>query len=279
MIFFMGIYFLLFSLFFSANTFAKDLTSPLSKIKRETELKINLSLSGFRKFKNLFLSKYDGETSLRTDFYFDIFKENHYLLRTLSFPVKLRITREKNDSNWQVKKTILTDESSLFTIKTTNSASLFFPLEKSFIKLMDDYDFYLEKADSYALILAQKMQEELSRENIFSFSQKLCQNDCPEDAEYFLAYRNKKERVKIDLRLGGDLYSLFVGQTENREILTYELEVEIKTPFNPDDLSSKINSLTKWLKKNGFNDSDLEHQPSSDPAYFSESQLKKISPL
>ena len=91
--------------------------------KVEVELKLNLTQSGFNKLKTVFLKDFKGEESQRSDFYFDIFKNSSYLLKTSTPPVKIRLQQDE-ELRWQTQKTLSSSTLSIFGVKKTESASM-----------------------------------------------------------------------------------------------------------------------------------------------------------
>ena len=249
---------------------SKDELTPPSKT--EVELKINLTKAGYNKLKSTFLQKYKGEESSRSDFYFDIFKNDSYQLKTAQPPVKIRFQWDGTDLTWQTQRVLSSSLQSIFIAKKTESISMDIPADTSLIESIKNYHAKLDALDPYALTMAANIQATMDAQGIITFTQALCPQ-CTKEERFFSSHLNTKSRVKIKLKLAEDQFSVQVGETNNRGIITYELEAEVK---KSSDLEKSAESLHKWLTTNGLESTHIESNPAMDPTKDSETKLKVL---
>lgn len=246
-----------------------DLNTPS---KTEVELKINLTKTGFTKLKTTFLQKYNGAESARSDFYFDIFKNDSYQLKTSGSPIKIRLQSDGETLSWQTQKTLSSSALSIFSVKKTESISMDVANDPSLVQSIQKYHSLLNALDPYALTIASSIQITLDNVGILAFNQTLCPQ-CSRTESYFSTHMNDKKRVKIKLKIAEDQFTVQVGETNNRGIITYELEAEVK---KSNDLPKSTESLQKWLTANGLEAIHIDSSTQVDPAQFSELKLKEL---
>lgn len=240
--------------------------------KTEVELKINLTKTGFTKLKTTFLQKFKGEESSRADFYFDIFKNDSYILKASQPPIKIRLQWDGETLTWQTQKTLNSSTLSIFSAKKTESISMDIPNDSSLISTIQNYHSKLNTLDPYALTIASSIQSSLDDKGILAFNQALCPQ-CTKTERYFSTHMNDKKRVKIKLKIAEDQFTVQVGETNNRGIISYELEAEVK---KSSDLAKSAESLQKWLTTNGLESIHIDSSTPVDPTQFSEEKLKQI---
>lgn len=240
--------------------------------KTEVELKINLTKTGFDKLKSVFLQKFKGEESARSDFYFEIFKNDSYVLKTAQPPIKIRLQWDGSALTWQTQKTLNTSALSIFSAKKTESISMDIPNDSALMQSIQNYHLKLSNLDSYALTIAESIQSTLDAKGILAFNQALCPA-CTKTERYFSSHMNDKKRVKIKLKIAEDQFSVQVGETNNRGVISYELEAEVK---KSSDLAKSAETLHKWLVTNGLESIHIDSSVAVDPAKFSEEKLKQL---
>lgn len=240
--------------------------------KTEVELKINLTKTGFNKLKSVFLQKFNGVESARSDFYFDIFKNDAYQLKTAQSPVKIRFQWDGQDLTWQTQRVLSSSTLSIFSAKKTESISMDIVNDSSLIQTIQNYHSKLESLDPYALTIASSIQSTLNEKGIITFTQALCP-ECTKEARYFSTHMNDKKRVKIKLKIAEDQFTVQVGETNNRGVISYELEAEVK---KSSDLAKSAESLQKWLSANGLESIHIDNSLPVDPTQFSEEKLKLL---
>lgn len=261
---------LLFSAFPMSAMASKE--QPMTSSKTEIELKINLTKAGYNKLKSTFLQKYKGEESSRSDFYFDIFKNDSYQLKTAQPPLKIRFQWDASDLTWQTQKVLSSSVITIFTVKKTESISMDTPVDFSLIESIKNYHLKLDALDPYALTMAANIQASMEAKGIITFTQALCPQ-CTKEENFFSTHLNTKSRVKMKLKISEDQFSMQVGETNNRGIITYELEVEVKKSH---DLEKSAESLHKWLTTNGLESTDIESSTAIDPTKDSEAKLRML---
>jgi len=243
-----------------------------SPSKTEVELKINLTQAGFNKLKATFLQKFKGEESGRSDFYFDIFKNDAYQLKTARPPIKLRFQWDGKDLTWQTQKVLSSSVLSIFSAKKTESISMNIPSDHSFIDSIKNYHSKLDALDPYALTIASHIQTTMNEKEIITFTQTLCPQ-CLIEERFFSTHMNTKSRVKIKLKIAEDQFTVQVGETNNRGILSYELEAEVK---KSSDLAKSAETLQKWLTTNGLEAIHIDSSIAADPTKDSEEKLRQL---
>jgi hypothetical protein len=248
------------------------LSSPLFaslgglETKAEVELKLNLTKAGYENLRLHLLKEFKAEESSRSDYYFDVFENYEYILKKASPPIKLRFMWDGLDLKWQSQKTMKTYAHSWFTFKETLADSSLIQRSPELLLLIDEYHQKLEKPlqDTHdILILAKKIEESLIERNIIAASSQ----------NYFSTHINHKKRVKIKLKLEADQFNVQLGETDNRGVVTYELEAEIKKIT---DTKKSAERLKTWLISNGFNSSHIETKAETDPALYSQNILRQI---
>lgn len=239
--------------------------------KTEVELKLNLTKTGFSKLKSVFLQKFKAEESSRSDFYFDIFKNDAYQLKTAP-PVKIRFQWDGGSLTWQTQKVLSSSTLSIFSAKKTESISMDIVNDSSLIQTIQNYHSKLESLDPYALTIAASIQSILDEKGILSFTQALCPQ-CTKNESYFSTHMNDKKRVKIKLKIAEDQFTIQVGETNNRGTISYELEAEVK---KSSDLAKSAESLQKWLTTNGLETIHIDSSTAIDPTKYSEEKLKQL---
>jgi hypothetical protein len=240
--------------------------------KTETELKVNLTKSGLESLKKTFLNKFGGVESQRSDYYFDIFQNSHYFLKTAEPPIKLRYMWDGENLTWQTQKTTKTDARSIFSIKTTDAISMDIKHDDKILEEIINYHQALSALDPYALTIANTIQESLALEGIIALTQSFCLQ-CSPNAKYFSTHMNTKNRVKIKLKLEDSEFVVQLGATDNRGVISYELEAELKSKA---DLYKSADRLNTWLQSQGFNASFIDISVPVDPTEISEGQLNKL---
>ncbi|MBY0413188.1 MAG: hypothetical protein K2Q18_03440 [Bdellovibrionales bacterium] len=244
---------------------------PQSEIKKETELKINLTESGYKNLRDQFLKDFKGEKIKRQDFYLEIFENGKYLLKRVEPAIKLRLMWDGLDIKWQIQQTQKSWVYSIFSFKETLAESQ----EISGSHLLNNIEKYHEKLSAgnlEALEQARSIQKTLTEKGLISFAGNLCK-ECTIDQNYYSSHINEKIRTKIKLRLGDDQFNVQVGETNNQGTLTYELEAEVKKSEN---LKASADLLKEWLFKRGMTLSDIETKVENDPANATENALKKL---
>ncbi|MBC7713801.1 MAG: hypothetical protein H7177_10710 [Rhizobacter sp.] len=257
---------------FIITTSTASMACPGASCKTDVELKVNLTQNGFETLKKIFLKKFDGEESQRSDYYFDIFQNNHYFLKTAEPPIKLRYMWNGKDLSWQTQKTTKTDARSIFSIKTTDAISMDIKHDNKIFEEIQNYHAALAKLDPYALTIAKNIQQEMLDAGVIDFTRTQCQQ-CTTGAKYFSTHMNTKNRVKIKLKLDDDQFTVQLGTTNNRGVVTYELEAEIK---KSSDLYKSADRLNNWLQSLGFNSSQIDIAVPAEPTAISEEQLNKL---
>lgn len=240
--------------------------------KTEVELKINLTKTGFNKLKSVFLQKFKGEESSRSDFYFDIFKNEAYQLKTAQPPIKIRLQWDGVALTWQTQKTLSSSPLSIFSAKKTESISMDIVNDNLLTQTIQSYHSKLEALDPYALTIAGSIQSILDEKGIITFTQALCPQ-CTKEERFFSSHMNDKKRVKIKLKIAEDQFTVQVGETNNRGVISYELEAEVK---KSSDLAKSAESLQKWLTTNGLESIHIDSSTAIDPTKFSEEKLKQL---
>lgn len=249
---------------------SKDELTPPSKT--EVELKINLTKAGYNKLKSTFLQKYKGEESSRSDFYFDIFKDDAYQLKMAQPQVKIRFQWDGTDLTWQTQRVLSSSSQSIFMAKKTESISMDIPADSSLIDAIKNYHSKLDALDPYALTMAANIQATMNALGIITFTQALCPQ-CTKEERFFSSHLNTKSRVKIKLKIAEEQFSVQVGETNNRGIISYELEAEVK---KSNDLETSAQSLHNWLTANGLESTHIETSPAIDPTKDSEAKLRVL---
>jgi adenylate cyclase class IV len=240
--------------------------------KTEVELKINLTKTGHTKLRTAFLQKFKGEESSRSDFYFDIFKNDSYVLKTSQPSFKIRLQWDGIALTWQTQKTLNSSTLSIFGAKKTESISMDIPNDTALISSIQNYHAKLNALDPYALTIASSIQNSLDDKGVLAFNLALCPQ-CTKSERYFSTHMNDKKRVKIKLKIAEDQFTIQVGETNNRGIISYELEAEVK---KSSDLAKSAESLHKWLTTNGLDSTHIESNIPVDPTQLSEEKLKQV---
>ncbi len=249
-------------LLFALTSFAQASIGP-SEIKKEVELKLNLTEAGYKNLRSHLLKEFKGEESSRSDYYFDIFENYEYILKKATPPIKLRFMWDGLDLKWQSQETIKTYAHSWFTFKETLAESTVLKQGPELLKQIENYHQTLERFDRDALINAKAIQNVMEERQIIA----------PSEKSYFSTHLNHKKRVKIKLKLEDDQLNVQLGETDNRGVLTYELEAEIKKSA---DYKRSAERLKTWLLSNGMTPSHIETKVEADPALFSQNILRQI---
>lgn len=239
-------------------------------IKTEFELKVPLTNAGFQKLKTLFVDQYQAQESFRTDLYFDIFEGEHFVLKNLSTPVKLRF----QDSKWQIQKSHSLNPVGYIVRKM--SQSLAFAVDSmDYNKIRQNIiDFHgeLSERNPKALDSAKKIREQLLELKLFNQAIQLCEL-CTSDKAYYSSQMNQKKRYKIKIKEKGLEFAIFVGATKSSSQETYELEAELK---NSDDIENGSKVLGNWLTKQGLNNFDILYSPAPDQTLITEKNLHSL---
>lgn len=239
--------------------------------KAEVELKLNLSQEGHNKLKAIFLKNFKGEESQRSDFYFDIFKNSSYQLKASTPAVKIRLQQD-DDLSWQTQKTLSSSTLSIFSVKKTESVSMNVTRDQELLDSITNYHTKLTALDSYSLVLAAGIQKGLDSKGLIVFAQSLCPQ-CRQNEPYYSTHQNTKKRVKIKLKIGEEQFVILVGETNNRGVLSYELEAEVK---KSKDIMKSAENLEKWLYLNGLESIHVDQSLVEDPTQFSAQQLRQL---
>ncbi len=252
----------LIALTFLLSSYALMASSVVTN-KAEVELKVALTKGGYNALKKSLSENYKVEESERTDYYFDIFENGHYVLRDLSQPIKLRFMWDGEDLKWQNQKIIKTGSRSVFSIKTTEASEIEMKFDKTLFESINLYFQKLSQKDSYALTLASDIQEMLIEKEILENSTK----------HYFPTHTNHKKRVKIKLKIDNDQFSVQLGETNNRGVISYEMEAEVKKST---DINKSADRLNSWLQSQGFNATHIDISVPVDPTEYSEKILNEL---
>lgn len=264
--------FLLLFIFILSNASCASLETAA---KTEVEFKINLTQKGYEALKRVVLNKFNGEVSERTDIYFDIFKDNNYVLKKSTPSIKLRFQISDDDFKWQAQQTLLQDSFGIFSMKKTKSISMEPDSDAYFLKSVESYHELLSKGSPEALKKASQIQKDLDDEGILDFNRVLCAN-CTQESKYYSTHINHKKRAKMKLKLQDDSFTIQVGETNNNGVITYELEAEVKKLV---DLKLSSERLHNWLITQGMSEVFIENGPSIDPTLESELALQKLHSL
>lgn len=243
--------------------------------KTEVELKINLTKNGHSALKDILLNDFYGETSERTDIYFDIFKDGSYYLKKAQPPIKLRFQYSGDILKWQTQKTVEQGILSIFSMKKTEAIAMEISEDSYLFNMLENYHAELTRLNPEALNIAATIQNSLESANIINFTRTLCEF-CGKTDRYYSSHINHKKRVKTKLKLSGDTFEVMVGETNNDGVVTYELEAEVKKSIN---LKLSAERLNEWLKGQGMTSEYIEQGISTDPTISSESALKKLHSL
>ena len=266
--------FALFSALFTLSFSAMAAVTPApikGEIKREVELKVNLTKEGYRNLETQFLKDFKGERTKRSDYYFEIFDDGQYLLKKSEPAIKLRFMWDGLDLKWQTQQTEKSWAYSIFTFKETLAESTVVKADH-LLKDIEHYHELLAKLEPKALEEAHDIQKELEDKDIIASLPSLC-SLCTGEKQFFSSHMNQKVRTKIKLIVDGDQFTLQVGETANNGVTTYELEAEVKKST---DLKLSAERLQKWLVQKGFVAAHIETQESVDPARTSEALLQKL---
>jgi hypothetical protein len=259
------------------STSALAVSAP-AELKKEIELKINLTSGGFTHLRKVFLNDFKGTKSQREDFYFEIFEDSQYRLKKISPPIKLRFMWDGLELKWQVQQTVRAWERATFSFKETIAQSTVLTSMPDFLLSLENYHLKLSTAERSTLDLARTIQEDLYKNNLIKNAGALC-NLCaqakPAKLTFFSSHINSKSRVKVKIKNGQETFTIQVGETINNEVPSYELEAEVK---DSGDIEKSANYLGEWLKKSaGFNSElHIETKPSIDPAISSEKKLQEL---
>ncbi|MBC7430164.1 MAG: hypothetical protein H7336_16240 [Bacteriovorax sp.] len=218
------------------------------------------------------MKKFEGVESQRSDYYFDIFQNSHYFLKTAEPPIKLRYMWDGSNLMWQTQKTTKTDARSIFSLKTTDSITMDIKHDNKIFEEVQSYQAALSKLDPYALTIATDIQNSMNDNGVIDFARTLC-TQCAKDAKYFSTHMNTKNRVKIKLKLDDDQFTVQLGATNNRGVISYELEAEVKKST---DLYKSADRLNGWLQSIGFNSTNIDISVPVDPTEISEGELNKL---
>ena len=242
--------------------------------KIETELKINLTKEGYLNLREKFLNSFSGEQEKRSDYYFEIFTNGYYQLKRLTPAIKLRLMAGA-DTKWQVQQTEKTWTTSIFSVKETTSQTLQLTSTDSLFTKINSYHQELEQLNPSALTLATQIQKYFKDNGLVTMSQSLC-TQCKNENHFYSSYMNQKKRVKIKLKLGDDKLNLQIGETLNRDVVTYEIEAEIKESKNLDKTAL---AFKDWLTQQGFKSAHIDSSEAVDLSAKSESDLRKLHSL
>lgn len=241
--------------------------------KTEFELKVPLTITGFQKLKTLFVDQYQAQESFRTDLYFDIFEGEHFVLKNLSNPVKLRF----QDNKWQIQKSHSLNPVGYIVRKMSQSFAITVD-SIDFNKIQQNImDFHLELSElnPKALDTGKKIHAQLIELKLFNQAIQLCEL-CTSDKAYYSSHMNQKKRYKIKIKEKGLEFAIFVGATKSSSQETYELEAELK---NSNDIESGSKILTNWLDNHGLNTNDILHAPTPDQTLLTERNLHSLLKL
>lgn len=225
--------------------FALSVTTTMAASKTEVELKVALTKVGYDGLKKTFIDHFEGQSSERTDTYFDMIQNGRYVLQALEQPVKLRLMLDGEKLKWQNQKIIKTGSRSIFSIKTTEASELQLPYDRPLFESLDDYFLKLKQLDPYALIIADTIQNFLVSKKLITSSGLLT----------VATHSNHKKRVKIKLHLENDQFNIQVGETNNQGVISYEMEAEVKIGS---DLFKSADRLNNWLQSQGFNSTHID---------------------
>ena len=231
--------------------------------KSEVELKLALTKTGYETLKKVMINKYEAVESERNDTYFDIFSESHYVLRDMPQPVKLRFMWNGENLKWQNQKVIKTGARSIFSIKTTQASDIELKYDKKLFATIQNYFLRLSKKDTSALTIAETIQADLVNNSLIEAS----------SDSYFPTHTNHKKRAKIKLKLEGDEFSIQVGETDNRGLISYEMEAEVK---KSSDINKSADRLNQWLQSQGFQANHIDISVPVDPTLWSEELLDEL---
>lgn len=250
-----------------ANGMASVIPSELkSELKRETEIKVNLTSTGHKLLKEKLLKEFKVEEATRQDFYFEIFENNDYQLKKASPPIKLRFMWDGLDLKWQIQQTTGTSTYSFLGLKETLSES--FELKANTSKLLDKIKAYhalLNDLKPEALIIAREIQNEIEDQGLLEKSQGLCPQ-CKHDKFFYSSHINEKARLKLKLKLENDQLNIQLGETINHGVASFELEAEIKKSANHQLTAER---LKNWLYAHGMKDSHIETKIEPDASLVS----------
>ena len=247
--------------------------SPLqvSAVKKEFELKLSLTESGFQKFKNLFVEHYNATVMNREDLYFDIFENHHFILKNFTSPIKLRF----QDSKWQIQKSVSLETLGAITAKASYSQTIEVSDGdyKEIRKMVMRYHHELSEFNNHALSLAEEIQSKLLELKLLKKAVVLCPN-CTEEQHYYSAQTNSKKRYKIKQVLDNVEFSIFVGVTTLQyQQKTYEIEAELK---NSEDTKKALGLLKSWLISEGLTSADIFTETSPDATIQVEQNLIQL---
>lgn len=231
--------------------------------KAEVELKVALTKNGYSALKKALSENYKVEESERTDYYFDVFDNGHYVLRDLPLPIKLRFMWDGENLKWQNQKVIKTNSRSIFSIKTIEASEIEMKYDKALFESINSYFQGLSQKDAYALAIASDIQNTLVKSKVLEESAQ----------HYFPTHTNHKKRVKIKLKIDNDQFSVQLGETNNRGVFSYEMEAEVK---KSSDINKSADRLNSWLQSQGFNASHIDISVPVDPTSFSEKLLNEL---
>lgn len=231
--------------------------------KLEVELKVAMTKEGYNTLKKSLSENYNIEESERTDYYFDAFLNGQYVLKKLSQPVKLRFMWDGENLKWQNQKVINTNSRSIFAIKTTESSEIEMDYDKTLFESINHYFQILSQKDLYALTIASGIQNILSEKDILK----------TQNLHYFPTHMNHKKRVKIKLKIDNDQFSVQLGETNNRGVISYEMEAEVKKSSDLDKSADRLNS---WLQSQGFRASHIDISNPVDPTNWSSELLNEL---
>lgn len=263
-----ALYFL-FTLFSFTNVLAS--VAP-SELKRETEIKVNLTASGFKLLKEKLLKEFKSEEAKRQDFYFEIFDNSEYQLKKASPPIKLRYMWDGLDLKWQIQQTTGTSTYAFLNLKETLSESVELKANTQLLNKINQYHSLLNKLEPEALVVAREIQNEIEDQGLIAKSQGLCPQ-CKSDKYFYSSHTNEKCRVKVKLKLENDQLNIQLGETINHGVASYELEAEIKKSSNHQLTAER---LKNWLYAHGMKDSHIETKIEPDAALVSLNALNKL---
>ena len=228
-------------------------TAWSSSLPAETELNLPLSEKNYLQLYREF-QKYSPEKKNREDFYFEIYRQQQYLLNTASPPTKLRLMKNpKGSIKLQVQKQLKKLLVPPFTIKQTSSAEYKTKIPEDFFVLLKSYYDDLENQDLYALEEARSIEEFLTNQGLIALAGQSCEL-CSTKGPYFLSHYNQKERLSLEIKIEGELFALNLGRTYNNDEWSFELEAELNDQSHPEKSAKK---LRQWLLNTGWNDSDV----------------------
>lgn len=236
-----------------------------------TELGSPLSEGGYRKLRNALPWKEDSE---RTDYYFDAYNGQQFLLRTGGMPLKVRIKLKKEKAHWQVSRFVTKDRVVVGTLSvkvhTTESweGTLKGDNVRTLLAASDEFTARLSIGGAPLRESADKANDAWLRLRDHTAIPGLMVIDRTIAGRSYRFYPRKVTSGKVRLSamlpgFSGPAVKLMLGtepevNAKGETILTYELEAEPDGPATPAQIKAEAIAIGKLMQKAGLTARDQQ---------------------